>query len=136
MEIHNIFSVKRLERGEMEEETISDAQSSDDDNGNTDLADTAALSSGKSGEPGFQDAPFDVRAFDRIDLEGDSNNDGISESVIFSEPSGGPGGDNCSSNPHFRGGPVIKSLNGSVVHYRDELLHYGLSKYALSCSAY
>ena len=75
-----------------------------------------------------QDAPFDVRAFDRIDLEGeegDSNNDGISESVIFSEPSGG-GGSNCSShNPHFRGGPVIKSLNGSVVHYRDELLDYG-----------
>ena len=75
-----------------------------------------------------QDAPFDVRAFDRIELEGeegDSNNkDGISESVIFSEPSGG---NNCSSNnPHFRGGTVVKSLNGSVVHYRDVLLDYGL----------
>ena len=30
---------------------------------------------------------------------------------------------NCSgilNSPHFKGGPSITSLNGSMVHYRDE----------------
>ena len=72
-----------------------------------------------------EDAPFDVRAFDRIDLVGEEDDDdsnGISESVIFSET----GGNNCSGmmihSPHFKGGPSLTSLNGSVVHHRDDFL--------------
>jgi len=116
------LSVKRIERRKKEEEAHSDVDMADNGGDKADPEKfTAALSSGSESGLGrsSDDAPYDVRAFDRIDLVGEDDEDGsssgISESVIFSES-----GMNCSgilNSPHFKGGPSITSLNGSMVHY-------------------